>query len=240
LTGWRRWPRWERGGVPRRAGHGGGAGLERPCMPVERPMVNKPQPPRWRHQQRQLLVMTEERRHQAAAAADDGAASCHHHRHGGHAMQQGPCPRHQTAPARRRRRWVTSRQRRRPPSPIERRTPPAPALLTPPTSPTASPARPHPSSRPGADRAQGVPVQPEGAPGRAQPAGRTAPAGWCCSDAAGDPNPAGACSCPGERRYQGRQRTRRSNQPGPRKLPVARARSRPGGSPASANHRRSR
>jgi hypothetical protein len=240
LTGWRRWPRWERGGVPRRAGHGGGAGLERPCMPVERPMVNKPQPPRWRHQQRQLLVMTEERRHQAAAAADDGAASCHHDRHGGHAMQQdhaqGTRPHQRDAggagspagsgvghPAR------SSGAR-----------PPAPALLTPPTSPTASPARPHPSSRPGADRAQGVSVQPEGAPGRAQPAGRTAPAGWCCSDAAGDPNPAGACSCPGERRYQGRQRTRRSNQPGPRKLPVARARSRPGGSPASANHRRSR
>lgn len=100
------------------------ASFERPCTPVERPTVNKPQPPRWRHQQRQLLVM--DRRSagtNAAAAADDGSASCHHDRHGGHAMQQGPSPTHQTAPARRRRRWVTSRQRRRPPSPIDRRTP---------------------------------------------------------------------------------------------------------------------
>jgi hypothetical protein len=100
------------------------ASLERPCTPVERPTVNKPQPPRWRHQQKQLLVMDRGSvGAKAAAAADDGSASCHRDRHGGHAMQQGPSPRHQTAPARRRWRWVTSRQRRRPPSPIERRTP---------------------------------------------------------------------------------------------------------------------
>ena len=33
------------------------ASLERPCTPIERPTVNKPQPPLRRHQQRQLLVM---------------------------------------------------------------------------------------------------------------------------------------------------------------------------------------
>jgi hypothetical protein len=103
------------------------------------------------------------------------------------------------------------RQRRQPPTRSTDARPPAgscPTDLTHPTSRQACQAHRIPAAVTAADRPKEVPVSQEGR----------------------------ACWSPGQSSYQGRQGTRRSNQPGLKELPVARALRRPGG----AQHRPTR
>jgi hypothetical protein len=187
----------KRGGVPRRAGHGGGAGRERPCPPVA---------------SRERPYMPVERQR----------STSHRHRVGG--TSSGSCwswtagaPAPKQLRRGRRRSFLPPRPARRsrdaagtnpkapdptsaapaalghqpaaapaaqPGRPAHARRPAA-ALLTPSTAPTASPARPHPSSRPRRrPRPKEVPCRPKVRPARAQPGRSPGTAGWCCSDAA--------------------------------------------------------